>query len=413
MSAKRTGTIYMLTLASAVVLVALVLGLSYILIQARQTASTNTDIERARIHAELGIRHALRFTLDAPNWRQILPSGQWLQDVHAGDANYSLTGIDPLDNNLQNDNTHTVILTCTASLNDLSRIVQVKANNAPSLLLKYALAAGQTISISDHVRVNGDITTNGDIKKSGGDTWVFGNAEAVGTISDTTNISGTIAPGSNPKSFPDEQTIINYYMSRATIIPYAPMIENELISHTRNPFGQINPNGLYKIDCAMQKIVIRDCRIVGTLVLANCDKDSRIESAINWQPARPDYPALIVLNGDFQILTSKNLIETQVGVDFNLPGEPGYGSDLDVFPNLIQGTIYSTGNLTVAQFARIAGSVIVTGNVELKDTSIIQTDSTCYTNPPKGFRETYLSPVPGSWRELIPKPEEPDDPNSL
>ena len=80
---NRTGTVYLLTLASAVVLVALVLGLSIFILPFRRSTRSDTDSQRAQIYAELGIRHALFVTTQLTNWRQILSNGNWLVNIPA------------------------------------------------------------------------------------------------------------------------------------------------------------------------------------------------------------------------------------------------------------------------------------------------------------------------------------------
>ena len=264
---KENGSVYFLTLASALVLVVLVLGLSVHNLQFRRSSRSQTQIDRAYIYAELGIRHALHFTKVEPNWRQMLSNGKWLEDIAVDQAIYTVTGIDPVDGNLANNQDDPVILTATATINGVNRTISVKTQPAPIRILNYAVAAANDIYISTHVRINGNITSNTNINKSGGDTWIFGNAEAVGTIHETTNISGDIVPGSSPKDFPNAGEIMAYYTSRATVIPYIATIEKVLLSPSSNPFGPTNPDGLYYIDCGTNKITIKNCRIIGNLII--------------------------------------------------------------------------------------------------------------------------------------------------
>ena len=279
---KKNGSVYFLTLASALVLVALVLGLSVHNLQFRRSSRSRTQIDRAYIYAELGIRHALYFTKIEPNWRQVLTNGTWLEDIAVDQATYTVTGIDPIDGDLTNNPDDPVVLTSTATIDDVNRTFTVRTRPTPLKILKYAVAAANDIYISTHVRINGNITSNTNINKSGGDTWIFGNAEAVGTIHENTNISGDIAPGSSPKDFPNAGEIMTYYTSRATVIPYIDTIEDILLSPSSNPFGPTNPNGLYYIDCGNQELTIKNCRIIGTLIIRSTVIDEiTIESAIN------------------------------------------------------------------------------------------------------------------------------------
>ena len=190
---RQKGSIYTLTLAASLVLVAVVLGISYQILQYRQTARGAAQIDQATVYAELGIRHALHYTSQDNLWRQNLSSGRWLEDIAVGDAVYSVDGVDPVDGLLMNNSSDPVELTCTATVGDVTRAVHIKAVQQPYDILHYAVVAGGDVFISNHVQVTGDVTSNNDINKSGGDTWIFGNAEAVGTIDETDNITGTVS----------------------------------------------------------------------------------------------------------------------------------------------------------------------------------------------------------------------------
>ena len=399
---REKGSIYTLTLASSLVLVALVLGISYQILQYRQTARGATQVDQASVYAELGIRHALRYTKEDALWRQNLSSGQWLLDIAVGDAIYSVTGIDTVDGVLSDNDDDPVELTCTATVDGVTRTVQINAQQQPCEILRYAVAGGGVVKISNDVCVTGNVTSNDEIDKSGADTWIVGNAEAVGAIEETDNITGTISPGSAAKEFPDQTSIFTYYQAAATLIPYQSTMERILLSPTNNPYGETNPDGLYSMNCDDQKVVIRQCRIVGTLILIDPKDDSSIDDSINWQPARADYPALIVQGTKFTIKTDQDLDEDHIEQDLNMPGETGYGDDEQVFPNEINGLVYATGELILDKDIVIKGTVIAAGDIELKDCSSCVYDAGVYNNTPVMFHKTYLVPVPGSWRLVLP-----------
>lgn len=402
---KENGSVYFLTLASAVVLVALVLGLSVHNLQFRRSSRSQTQIDRAYIYAELGIRHALHFTKVEANWRQVLSNGTWLEDIVVDQATYTVTGIDPVDGDLANNPGDPIVLTATATINGVSRTISVKTQPAPLRILNYAVASANNININDHIKINGDVTSNADINKSEEDTWIFGNAEAVGTIHETTNISGNIAPGSSPKKFPVADEIMTYYKSRATVIPYVLTIENVLLSPSSNPFGPTNPDGLYYIDCGSTKLTIKNCRIIGTLIIRSIVIDNiYIESAVNWQPARPDYPALIVDHNlsHIQIKPDEDLDEDEIEADLSLPGESGYGDENDVYPNVIKGLIYCYNDITLKSSCNIQGTVIARNDIVVKNDAVCTYDPAILDNPPKGFHNSALVPVHGTWRRIIP-----------
>ena len=84
---NKGGSVYILALTCAVVLVALIMGMSYQLLQFRSATRADVSAERASIYAELGVRHALHFTRVESLWRQMLTSGQWLVDIPVDQAN--------------------------------------------------------------------------------------------------------------------------------------------------------------------------------------------------------------------------------------------------------------------------------------------------------------------------------------
>jgi len=147
------GSIYFLVLAGAIVLVTLVLGLSLHTMQFRQSTRSNTKIDQADIYAELGIRHAIHFTTITPNWRQVLSSGLWLQDIEMNQAIYSVAGIDPVDGNLANNNTDPVNLTCTATIDGVTRILSVQTKTTPLEILSYAVASDKKSQISINTQI--------------------------------------------------------------------------------------------------------------------------------------------------------------------------------------------------------------------------------------------------------------------
>jgi hypothetical protein len=396
---KNKGSIYFLALASAIVLLLVVLGIAAIILQFRHSSRSNTAIDQGYVYAELGISHALSFTHDTADWRNLLNNGTWLSDISAGSAVYSVNGIDPKDGILSGDSGDSVILTCAATVNGVTRRLSVTAQQQPSKLLSYTLAAGKTITIKDSADICGNVCGNKDIVKDYYNCVIDGNAEAVSTIQYTTNINGNIVQNTLAKSFPDEQAMFNYYKALATPISYRSEINQVLLSNTSNPYGVVNANGLYKMDCGNQKLIIKNCRIYGTLMLINPRNDSRIESCLNWQPARLDYPALIIEKGALYMDTTGSLSELVFNTDFNLPTEFGYHVIGQVFANQITGAVYIDGDLELRNDSYILGSVIVTGTVKMYNNTDIKWYNNCVTYPAKNFLESYLSPIQGTWQE--------------
>lgn len=170
-------------------------------------------------------------------------------------------------------------------------------------------------------------------------------------------------------------------------------LEHVLLSPDSNPFGATNPRGIYVIDLQGSRIVIRNCRIYGTLVLINPMNRSRIGDgfAIAMEPAVSHFPCLIVTGGDVDIDPSDGgLVENALGVNLNPDGAPYYpvGSDDDLddtFSSGIKGLIFCSHKLLFKTNNSIEGAVVSHGNVEIEGTFDLRYDSRYYRNPPPGF----------------------------
>src|SRR5687767_14232573 len=72
------------------------------------------------------------------------------------------------------------------------------------------------------------------------------------------------------------------------------VIDGKLLSPDNNPWGlEKNANGIYWVNCGGRRVVIRDSRILGTLVLRDANEVT-VEGSVHWEPAVEGYPALLV-----------------------------------------------------------------------------------------------------------------------
>ncbi|MCF7959071.1 MAG: hypothetical protein K9M57_11545, partial [Phycisphaerae bacterium] len=171
-----------------------------------------------------------------------------------------------------------------------------------------------------------------------------------------------------------------------------------------NPYGPANPNGLYYMDARSGSVVIRNCRIKGTLVINSGGQDIIIETSVYWKPAREDYPALVIdgTTGKLFVRTNQDLYESIINRDLSLPGEAGYGTKWTHYPNMIKGLIFSLTDLDFEGYSYIKGSVISMNEITLKDDATLEYDANILNIPPMQFRNFFLAPVRGSWRKVIP-----------
>jgi hypothetical protein len=165
-----------------------------------------------------------------------------------------------------------------------------------------------------------------------------------------------------------------------------------------------NAQGIYKLDCAGQKLIIERARILGTLVVVNPGPGSCVSNGpISWVPAVAGYPALMVdadtpTTADFAInATNRGLSEKDNGVNFNQAGAPHdeFGTDIDfneIYRSNIRGLIVVRHDLAFQNRALIRGQIVVGNNIANASGELeVDYEPDSLLNPPPGFW-SYLYP---------------------
>jgi hypothetical protein len=168
-------------------------------------------------------------------------------------------------------------------------------------------------------------------------------------------------------------------------------IENVLLGRGSNPFGSkiTSANGIYSIDAIGQDLLIRDCRINGTIVVLNANKVN-LENSISWEPSGRNFPALIA-NAPVEDQTLNNtLSEATIGVNLNPATSPYRDSSnttvSDSYPSTIVGPIVSTGDILLEGEATLTGPVMTPRRVNVESEELsINVQSDIILNPPPGF----------------------------
>ena len=268
--------------------------------------------------------------------------------------------------------------------------------------LGYALLVGGDLTVnSDSVVTaeNAAICVNGTFDNQGATT---GDVEA--KLFSGNAVVGTETLITNNRILPSSDPIFNYYTSRGTLMTPTPVLGETIITTTvlspnSSWTGDLNPDGIYVIDSQGNDVRLAGCRIVGTIVVTNLSpgKCVKISSRINWEPAHPNYPALLV-DGDVRIeMQDGELTEWFLTPTFNPVGTPYKGEEdtdkNDSFYSSIAGLIYCTGNLefngstSSDRFPDLRGQLIVGGNCTLVERMLptIKYNSLVAMDPPPGF----------------------------
>lgn len=190
-------------------------------------------------------------------------------------------------------------------------------------------------------------------------------------------------------------------------------IEGVLLSPARNPYGTrvTNASGIYIIDCQMQPLIVRNARIVGTLVIKNPGAGSAVTASMNWEAAVENLPILLT-DGNLTISTSTALLqEKTTKSNFNPTGTPyryiGGVEDsdaVDAYPSLLSGLVYTSAGLTLSNHPCFRGCVAAAGGVVMTSSFVDFTYDDRYAlMPPPGFDDLRPRPmvVPGSFVQVV------------
>ncbi|HUG89660.1 MAG TPA: hypothetical protein VML55_02425 [Planctomycetaceae bacterium] len=271
-------------------------------------------------------------------------------------------------------------------------------------LTEVLTASGAPACTNNRVRNDGVIVADVEAQSSSGSGIYLG----------TQTIPATVRP------LPAPEGVLDYYLRRGTMLDEALFadgsgglsIRNVVLSPAANPFGPVNPEGIYIVNCAGKSLRISHSRIVGTLVVLDPrpDRGAQIVDEINWEPACPHYPALLVRGSLRLKMTTMPLSELTLGVNFNPPGTPWKrqtDSQLDdQYPSAIAGIVYATGDVVcdgshVDATTAMQGVLIADGMIRLTDSAHLTMtyDPVPAGSPPPGFDSVAPNAIlPGTWR---------------
>jgi hypothetical protein len=365
------GVAYLTVLS--VCMIVTVIGIGSLLVARQQRLATTAlgDIEDARVAARIGIEMARYLIVSDPNWRTTHTSGAWTS-YSFRNRQCSIAVTDPVDGNLSNCLSDPVLITSTGTSGSATQIIQttLAAQLTPLSCLGAALSVNGTASIPGIVSTDQLFSCNSSVGAPG---TVDSNVEATSTS--ISHGSGSRTVIATPRVFPGS-TVFDYYIAFGTAIDINSIpskIISQTLSTTVNPYGAVNPLGIYVIDCGGAKLQIQNVTINGTLVLLNTGSGTGLAGTVNWSPAAPNMPCLLV-RGTLAFAQNS-------------------------YPTSINGLVYCSSDMSVTSKCTVNGPVIVGGNLRAPGGLTIGYDATCYNNPPQGF---YVLPVPmkivsGSW----------------
>jgi len=414
---RRRGTIYLLVLSTA--LLVTILGLSALTasrVQARGSEGTN-DFVQARLHAFSALELGRQWIASDSNWRTTRPNGVWAANVPIGSGSFTLSGTDPDGLPLSDDSGQPLVLSAIGAQGAARYQLQVTLvpKSKGLTCLGVSLHAGSSMSVNTATLIATKQVVGAMTSVTASSSNLYCDVEAGTTITGGV-YWGKRTPGVTPRTMPNTTTVFDYYLAHGTAIDIAtiptsggvPTIQNKLISPGISPFGTglVNPSGIYVIDCKGADLRFQRCRIVGTLVVLNVGT-CRVLADVLWDPAVSNLPSLLV-RGNFQDDTDRTntLSESTASCNFNPSHTPYQGTfdtdTADTYPDIINGLVYATGNVSTTSVPEFNGVVIANTCVSIGGSVKFTYQSTFLDNPPPGFEgEKVMVVSPGTWRQLV------------
>jgi cytoskeletal protein CcmA (bactofilin family) len=404
----RRASAYLLVLGSTVLLTGMIFGALELERAQSSSASLSIDASDARLAAQSGLEIAIDMVAAAgSSWRSnaTLRSGSWASGMLIGRAKVNIGAYDPIDGNIATGDQDTVVVRSIATVGNAVQAVTctLTPTYTPSVLVTdYSIATGDQVSVSGTVAAALPMISWNRVSASGATITpkVIANSTTGSTFAGGTG-NNTLASS----TLPGNGFIDTYYTPTATSIAYSALssgrLEKCVLGPRTNPFGAGNAAGVYQIDCNGSDITIRNCRIVGTLILINPGSNSRIDNNVSFEQASDGMPCLLTKGRGLTIsIASSTLSESVVGVNFN-PGSVPYQSvgdtdTSDTYPTGFNGLIYLDGDSSISGTVSCSGSIVVNGKLDLSGTLTINPDLNARTTPPPGFRTGPTMTVSGS-----------------
>jgi hypothetical protein len=413
----RRGTIYVAVVGVALIVSALGAVAIHVARTELHGAVIADEMARARLAAQSGIEYAISVIKGNTDWRTAYTSGVATTFADArntltGTGSFSFTFIDS-DGNLADDDQDSVTLRSVGAAGNARSVVEVLLQ--PSGLglscLTSSLHSNGILRVTSTLTTNQRVSANSNINVATG--RIQGSAASTGTISGEVSVLPTQMNVTPPWEMPKPENAFEYYKANGTAIHVSSLggntIQRVVLSPASNPFGLgvTNPQGIYVIDCQGASITLKDCRIVGTLVLLNAGSGTNIKDSIILEPAIANFPALMV-QGSFEVdwYSDQQLMESNLNVNLNPVGTPLNGDadtdKLDTWPGSLKGLVYVSGNLLVKnKHAKVNGVIVAGGTINVESPLTLTNDSTFYNNPPPGFATGSVMKIePGTWKRV-------------
>jgi hypothetical protein len=217
---NRRGSVYLAVLGTG--LIVSLLAFSALALQRLQNRmlTASADIRQAQLNAEAAIELGLLAIKQDSDWRNAYANGTWFGSRNMGSGSCTLSVVDPVDGNLADDDTESIVMTGVgASGTAVQRVVRTFDPHAEALdCLRSSVAAGGGLSVSGAVlraTNSGLVSAN---TASATSSTVYGDVEATSISGSTYSGSTTQIAAADRPDMPDWSTVFDYYRTNGTEI---------------------------------------------------------------------------------------------------------------------------------------------------------------------------------------------------
>ncbi|MFG0307321.1 MAG: hypothetical protein ACF8Q5_14030 [Phycisphaerales bacterium JB040] len=413
---SRRGSVYLLVLLTAAFVLAT--GLAALTLETRTHERTglHAEVAASRLAARSGLDLALQHLEDTPGWRATAPANGlvYQKTVRIGETDHTVAAYAVASDGTLDDESEPFELSVRAKAERaVGRLaVLVEPRPIPMDVLELGLYSGNRARLDASVTVSSDADLGAAGQLEGGGQVVSVSLESETDIRDLTTTADA-GVGVFPRERPADGLVDTYASmaseletSRLDTDSGAYVIERVVIGPGLNPYGTDNDRGCYVIHNGSSEVVVRNARIIGTLITTGSGGVT-LEESVNMVPTTESWPVLIT-RGPLTIRTSgAALSELEQLVNYNPTGLSLLGLltlDLDIdlldtYPNVLDGIVFTASSMWIGPGrCHATGSVIALGQIEVSDgvQLVLEEDLNARAFPPTGFesaRGQRLHPV--------------------
>ncbi|TWU20970.1 Carbohydrate binding domain protein [Novipirellula galeiformis] len=218
----RRGGISAIVLFSSLIVASIGLASLQLMRLQGRSAEESADFIAARVHARTALEIGMLKIRNDSFWRTHLGNGDWVSDQAIGNGSFSLSAIDPIDNDVTIGDNHPIILTGTGRQADALFRTSVRLEVGPRTgsCLEVSMISGDDLEIFDATLTSDQTVCANDDVDAGGSSIVNANVEAYESVNGSTYTKST-QRRSTQRDMPDPLHAMDYYLAQGTTIHYS------------------------------------------------------------------------------------------------------------------------------------------------------------------------------------------------